>query len=355
MTLTIYDRPFDGRLKEVCILREPDGTAASVIVCVRNPDYIPDDQRMAGSRLMPPSPKSGYQSLSSTEYNQILLDAGVTSSPPDLAGSGSAGKKITKNKIEKPDDSNKIHTLVRTQGSNHTCDVEGSDCDIRTKIYALEFYNIQIEKFTKEKLIAAAKQHLNINKSTTISLLDKELNFAQFARERFHRVPKDEEIFDPPNEQVFKTNTKAYDNLKKYAFTDYGAMMIQNFNNSNIKFNVFSAPNTQATATHEHLKLPPDFPRISAYPFTGQSIDPQATIHHEFEHTTFGSAQLQVGSLAEEVKAVVEYENPARIIDGFEPRYVYYQRSSNITINVFNSKTMTGGRTFDPKDPRILK
>jgi len=74
-----------------------------------------------------------------------------------------------------------------------------------------------------------------------------------------------------------------------------------------------------------------------------------------FEHTKFGSKSYAIGTLKEEVAAVVEHENPARIIDGFEPRYMYYQRASNTTVSVFDyTNTLSGGKTFDPNDPRIL-
>lgn len=353
MTDTMNDRPFDGRLKTNCVKREPDGTAPSVIVCIQNPDYIPVHQRAEGSRLVRPTPTSDYKPLSSSEYKEILINAGVTSSPPDtfgIAGAGTDAKTLSSGNNAK-----RKYMPVRPEELDPTCNIDNSNCNTRTKIYALEYYNIPIKDFTKGKLIAAAKRHLKINSSSMVPVYLRELNFNQFARERFFKVPTEEEIFSKPSYQEFKTNTKAYDNLKKYAMTDYGAIMIQRINNSNVEFTVYSAPNVQASGYTDFIKLPPGYPRLYAYPFSNQIIDPQATIHHEFEHTGFGSSTLPIGSLAEEVQAVVEYENPARILDGFEPRYVYYQSATDTTINVLNSKTLLGGRTFDLKDPRILK
>jgi len=221
-------------------------------------------------------------------------------------------------------------------------------CLARVEIYAKEIYGIT--SFTMDKLIKAARKHLKIDKS--FSLSERITNFAAFEINHLNR----QDPWGNPLEGIFHTGTSAYKNLKLYSETDYGSLMINRINESESNFIVYSAAKRQAMASSDYIRLPPDYPKLLVYPFSNQAINPQATIHHEFEHTRFGSRTYSIGSLVEEVAAVVEFENPARIIDGFEPRYVYYQSGSNQTVSIFDhTNIMAGGRTFDSNDPRILR
>lgn len=221
----------------------------------------------------------------------------------------------------------------------------------RIKIYALIVYNIPIASFTMDKLITAAKKHLGID-GTLIPFAVRESNFAIFKSTRLNK----QDPWGDPLIGIFKSGTSAYNELKIYSETDYGSLMIDRINKSALNFTVYSAAGFQAMGNDDYIRLPPDYPKLKAYPFSNQPIDAQATIHHEFEHTRFGTKSYKIGSLIEEVTAVIEFENPARIIDGFEPRYVYYQRKTNTTVSVLDhTKTMPGGKTFNSKDPRILK
>jgi len=236
------------------------------------------------------------------------------------------------------------------------CQAGDIACATRVQIYAQEIYGIPIAGFTMDKLKDAARKHLGLNNANTISDLEREINFLQFERERFFKTDENDPAFWEPLEHPFVSGTNAYKHFKRYAMTDYGARMIRTINNSQAEFTLYQAPNQQAMAQSHHIRLPPDYPRLKTYPYTGQVIDPQATIHHEFEHTAFGSKSYIAGSLREEVAAVIEHENPARIVDGFEPRYVYWQSGTDTTVSVFDyNVTLPGGKTFDEKDPRILK
>jgi hypothetical protein len=61
------------------------------------------------------------------------------------------------------------------------------------------------------------------------------------------------------------------------------------------------------------------------FPASGQLVDPHAILSHEFGHTRYGDP-TSAGTLLGEATTVESYENPVRILDGFEPRTVYYVR-----------------------------
>jgi hypothetical protein len=229
--------------------------------------------------------------------------------------------------------------------------------DEMIKIYAKEIYGIPIDSYERVKLIKAVRTVLGITDRSKLVEKGKRVeNFELFKKERFNRA-------DPWGVQIngiLKEGSSAYKYLKMYSLTVYGSLMIERINKYKGEFTVYAitkgSKKFQAMGASNHIRLPEDFPLLSIYPFTGQKIDPLAVIHHEFEHTVFGGSDFDIGSLQEEVSAVVNYENPVRVLNDYEPRYVYYQRDTNLTVSVFDSTNiMEGGRTYDPADPRILK
>jgi len=224
-------------------------------------------------------------------------------------------------------------------------------------IYAKEIYFISYIEYKLSKLIDAAQIDLGIDDESKLILAeDRKKNFQIFEKERFNTK-------DPWGDQIagiFKKGSSAYDHLKLYSQTRYGSLMIDRINKYKGKFTVYlilkGSKKFQAMGASHHIRLPVDFPELTVYPFTDQKIDPLAVIHHEFEHTIFGKLSYEIGSLQEEIAAVKNYENPVRILNGYEPRYVYYQRATDTSASVFDYKnTKSGGVSYDPLDPRVLK
>lgn len=225
------------------------------------------------------------------------------------------------------------------------------------KIYAESLYGIPIEEYERVKLIRAVRIDLGIyDKSKLIPKDERLKNFELFEKIRFNN----DDPWGVQLDGVFKKGTSAYNYLKLYSQTNFGSTMIDRINRYDGKFTVYAITRGdkkfQAMGATDHIRLPVDFPLLEKYPFTDQLIDPLAVIHHEFEHTRFGLWKYDVGSLREEVAAVVHSENTVRILRDFEPRYVYYQRITDTTVSIFDyTNTMSGGRTYDPLDPRKLK
>jgi len=224
-------------------------------------------------------------------------------------------------------------------------------------IYAKEIYSIPYTEYKLSTLIKAAKVDLGVDDESKLIPMDERIkNFELFRSERFNSD-------DPWGDQlagVFKNGTSAYNYLMLYSKTSYGSIMIDRINKYDGKFVVYlitkGVEKFQAMGASNHIRLPEEFPIMAMYPSTGDKIDPLAVIHHEFEHTIFGKSSHEVGSLEEEVAAVKLHENPVRIINGFKPRYSYYQRATDTTVSVFDyKKTVSGSKTTDPLDPRLFR
>ena len=94
-------------------------------------------------------------------------------------------------------------------------------------------------------------------------------------------------------------------------------------NREHLCFRVYIA-DTPAGADAVHIQLPADYPRSVIYEESKQAIHPLATLHHEFEHTRFGTSSVhEAGSIEDEVIAVRAMENPVRALYQMEPRYTY--------------------------------
>ncbi|MDP2834834.1 MAG: hypothetical protein Q8Q28_16355 [Pseudomonadota bacterium] len=63
------------------------------------------------------------------------------------------------------------------------------------------------------------------------------------------------------------------------------------------------------------------------FPSSSELVDPHAILSHEFGHTRYGDPDSS-GSLLGEARTVERYENPVRLRNGYEPRALYFQRTS---------------------------
>lgn len=193
------------------------------------------------------------------------------------------------------------------------------------------------------------------------SLADRERNFSLLIEQNFSGTG----ILDlSPNAWAVEKrneNVKAFKNLKKYALTEYGGVMVARILEDNKKnttgetrFYIGIQDNDQARAGHNFLLLPSDFPRLGSFPGTTQMVDPLAVIHHEFGHTKFDSrnSKPHMVSLQDERDAVIFHENPVRAINGMEPRYTYFKEGQ--TINIISGEIKAGLFTFSPSNPSML-
>ncbi len=173
-------------------------------------------------------------------------------------------------------------------------------------------------------------------------------NFKKLVKQNF-AVFDIEKHFHTPQHEGPAAGSDAYKWLEKYALTDYGALMIARIL-KNPKFKI-RAMEGQAQANTLYISLPPQFPLRNTFP-SGEKIVPLAVIHHEFEHTMYGTQSNPHGSIKDERVAVRDMENPVRVLHNEEPRYTYFQRHTNSTINVITGIVRTGQWRHDPSDPR---
>lgn len=173
-------------------------------------------------------------------------------------------------------------------------------------------------------------------------------NFQKLVKQNF-AVYDIEKAFDAPQFEGPAKGSDAYIWLEKYALTDYGALMIARvLKNPTFKIRAMQG---QAQANRLYISLPPQFPLRKTYP-SGETIVPLAVIHHEFEHTVYGTQSNPHGSIKDERVAVRDMENPVRVLHNEEPRYTYFQRHSNRTVNIITGVVRTGQWRHDPSDPR---
>lgn len=153
----------------------------------------------------------------------------------------------------------------------------------------------------------------------------------------------------------------AFRYIHKYALSSYGGVMVSRIladNKKNTKsenrFYIGIKDHDQATGGYNFILLPSDFPRLLTFPGSTQLVDPLAVIHHEFGHTRFDgrNSKPHLITLEDERKAVIFHENPARMLNGMEPRYTYTKEG--MTINVITGEKKPGLLTFSPTNPAIL-
>lgn len=201
------------------------------------------------------------------------------------------------------------------------------------------------------KLKVQARKELGLLEPGAIIPMDlRKTNFKKFAKNNFSKIDLDrDDAFDVPQYEGPAKTSEAYYWLKRYSETEYGALMIARaLKRPSFKIRTM---NGQAQANTDYISLPADFPRKSNYP-SGEKIVPLAVIHHEFEHTLFGTVANKHGSIQDELVAVRALENPVRILHGEEPRYTYYQAHSLSTINIITGKIKQGKWKHDDDDPR---
>lgn len=63
------------------------------------------------------------------------------------------------------------------------------------------------------------------------------------------------------------------------------------------------------------------------FPASNELVDPFAIISHELGHTRYGDP-ASGGTLLGEARTVELYENPVRVRNGYEPRALYFERTS---------------------------
>lgn len=162
-----------------------------------------------------------------------------------------------------------------------------------------------------------------------------------------------------------KETTSAFKMLKKYAHTSYGAMMVKRILLDNKKpqhgkrFFIRLDSDSTAQAGTDWISLPADFPLKETFP-GGEKIDPLAVIHHEFGHTKFyekvnhKKAHAAV-TICHERLVVINNSNPVRIFNGLEPRYTYFKRDANQTINIITGDIKPGIWLYNKEDPSVLE
>jgi len=371
--LTMHDRPFDGRLKEVCIRKEGSNLR---LIAIPNPDYIPVNLREEGSRLMRPTPKAEYQSMSDAEYKAILIEYEVTENPPDTFGvTGNSQQTMKANSIPETSNSTVGHaglSAIPTAPKTTTNFISATENESKRLI---EFYGTD----NWAKLEVMARKDLGIdNPRNIIKPSDRIKHFQQFVKENFMDISKASPNLWPAN---MKT-TISYGHIERYALTEYGALTIQEIlfdNPTRLPFDAFVDP-LEDNYTHtyrfevryisgspqggfNHIAFPSIFP--DGRPFSGGELkEPIAIVHHEFGHTRFYSGEKGIVDITiqHEREAVFKNSNPVRILNGFEPRYTYTKKNLTTgkieTINILTKQVLphTKGKAYTIKkdDPSVL-
>lgn len=237
-----------------------------------------------------------------------------------------------------------------------------------------------------------ARRILGIDTAQLPSMKKRRENWQKFVK-RHIPVAKEfgfdeDDQHDDPRELGPTPGTGAYIHLEKYAMTGYGALMIHkviqeyellvkrgaidektNLVNRKVltkrQYEIFRVlikdthPNgkkAQAGGAANRINLPTNFPSSPTYRYGGQKIDPLAVLHHEFEHTRFGTdSGHDAGNIKEELVAVERLENPVRALSGLEPRYTYVQLDEDLnavlTISIKNpANQKPGGRAHCMND-----
>lgn len=167
-------------------------------------------------------------------------------------------------------------------------------------------------------------------------------------------------------------DSEAYELLKEYALTDYGALTLKKIledSNDAIKKKyiqengtitslgkealqaglwqghfIFGATDLAISAGSNSLRLPSTF-RESFFPVGSEPVDSLALLHHEMGHTRFGLNNKNEDHLQIERITVQRYENPVRTLNS-----LYYNRTSfeerTIYFDNFNTIHVPSGLVF---------
>ncbi|MDH5446525.1 MAG: hypothetical protein OEY52_13300 [Gammaproteobacteria bacterium] len=156
--------------------------------------------------------------------------------------------------------------------------------------------------------------------------------------------------------------SRGYIEFEKFAMQDYGSYVIKTMIDDPKKYKGFQVwegpPDVEgAHGDWSFISLPKNFGTRKRFATSGQLIHLQAIIYHEFAHTMmFRKAQsrgIDIGINDERI-AVLKFENPVRIRDGFEPRYTYAMKDGSATINIITGTSKPGKWYIRKNDPTVL-
>ncbi len=215
----------------------------------------------------------------------------------------------------------------------------------------------------------AIAQALGIaNANEVPSLNNRDHNFATFVAQHFVRetnVMEEDFLYSWPEGGAI-IHKKAYQTLKDYARTPYGAVIINHILQEHSmpgwerfkkRFKVRLFDGREAAGSTDLIMLPSGFP-LKTVLDSGEIVDPWAIIHHEFGHTRYFTRHQpgKLVTLQDERDVVIHMENPARMFNKNEPRYAYYNNdeANPHTINIITGEEKGGIHTTDKADPRIL-
>ncbi len=350
----MHDRPFDGRLGEVCIRQE--GSTLRLIA-IPNPDFIPEDLREDGSRLMQPTAKPEYRAMSNADYKQLLIDYKVTENPPESFDGFNPGRNSEAVNTKGSSGSMPTAPVVMTSPTTSASDKEKSN-------RLIEYYGFD----SPAQLELKARKDLGIDDpAKLVPASERTTNFVRFVKENFQQLPPHYDDMD--STPVFvgpAPGSWPYKTIELYSNTDYGALMISriladnDITPSSKRFTVRIQDGTAGGAIN-HIQFPDDFgaPGVNGYShrFPGlEKIDYIAVVHHEFRHTRFfGRTKNIKPTIQDERNAVRFNSNPVRILNGNEPRYTYYYDDTKETINIITGQPDNGVLTFDKDLPQTLR
>ncbi|MDH5395199.1 MAG: hypothetical protein OEW97_02920 [Gammaproteobacteria bacterium] len=193
----------------------------------------------------------------------------------------------------------------------------------------------------------------------------RQSNFLKFVKIYFtggnhpNNTKPSHDDFSLPNK--LNSGSNGYKAFARFAQTDYGSYVIKEMLGNQSKYKGFKIQEgyTQgASADTDWIFLPKTFPSRKKFNGSfGQDIYDLAIIYHEFAHTrVFRSATTlkQLITINHERDAVLYFENPVRIMNGYEPRYTYTTRNQSHTINIITGIPGDGVLLVDKNNPKRL-
>jgi len=409
---SMRDRPFFDGIKVMMIQREPDSDGSSLYVSIPNPDWKPAKYKEYEEQLehymryentnhpvkRPVEPQPPYEPMSGEEFERLLIEYDVTKNP--MTNYNFVGNKIDSNNISGTNKTNPngSHNLIGRATTATISQSDKQDSINNIKRYAKKIYNIPVAEFSMDKLERVANTSLDnppqVNQAEAVKNFDaftkKYIVVEQPIAAADMKVYKEDVAFMGSNAikpvakylPISDFTILAYIELKKYSVTAYGSLTIakimsdhticsetekdsildkikdkkeNKIQDAKLKtFKLVIGDTGTAGGSPSFIIIPPEFPKMDYFP-GGEEVDTLAVIHHEFGHTLASSGKMYSGSLIDERNLVVNIDNPARIINGKEPRYTYYDSTTDQTINIIDSSVTGAGKmTFDPKDASKL-
>lgn len=364
---SMRERPFYDGIKDMMIQREPDGEIGSLYITIPNPDYKPAkykeyEKQLGHSRryentnhpvkkTIEPTPP--YEPISDEKFKKILIEYGVTKNPEtnfNYIGKKTTGDNDRVTEKNKTVSNNLASSSVLGAGGT-LANTNNDQKPTPTMIYAKKCYGIEYADFTDAKFNTKAKVDLGIDdKNKLIQKNERENNFELFKKKHF----SNEDNFENYSGIEPEPKTKAYKEIRDYSLSEYGSLMIRRVltESKEPRFIIGTQSGSRARGESERnfIIIPPNFPSLEYFEVSKQKISGVAILHHEFEHTQYGDYD-NPKSIEEERLAVRYKENPVRIINGLEPRYVYYDYYTNKTVNILTGEIKSEKYTYNKKDP----